>query len=132
MGIPPYETFFARNLRIDSPPQGDLVRRVHDAIQQRIRKGRIRNCAMPGISGELAGDEGRPRCAAVIDHLQESPRVGDSQWRQPPLVQEQQICLGEPREQAGIGPVRLGTAARGRSRARGRPSSPAATASCRR
>ena len=63
---------------------------------------------MPGIHGQLAGNERRPRRAAIIDHVQQLPGVGDGQRDQAPLIEQQQVCLGEPDEHPGIGAVRLG------------------------
>jgi hypothetical protein len=60
---------------------------------------------MPGGRGELTRDEGGAAFAAVLDDFEQVAPVGVGQRREQPIVNGQEIQLGESGEEPGIGAI---------------------------
>src|SRR5260221_1882360 len=62
---------------------------------------------MPVVERHLAGDQGRVGLAAIVEDFEEIATVCRSEWRQSPVVEDQQVELRQLAQQARIGAVTL-------------------------
>lgn len=81
---------------------------VDEAIKDRITEGGITDDVVPEIDGDLAGDEGRAACVAVVEDLEEIMAAGVIEGRETPVVDEQELSTGDTLEEAWVGSVTAG------------------------
>src|SRR5690606_7506383 len=86
--------------------QGDAVGVMDEAVQDGIGKGGVPDDLMPGVEGELAGDEGRATAVAVLEHFEEIPPFGVGERCQTEVVEDEQVGAGESVQLLGIRSVR--------------------------
>ncbi len=76
---------------------------VQHPVADRVGLVRIPDQGMPVRDREeLAGDEGRGALGAVLDDLTQVAAFGVAQRREQPVVDREQVGLGQPREEAGV------------------------------
>ena len=78
------------------------MRVLEDAIADGIGDTRLADGRVPRGRRELAGDERRATLAPIFDHLQEISPLRLGERREQPIVDRDQIELGEFGEQPGI------------------------------
>ena len=86
--------------------QFEAVRVVDEAVEQCIRNRGIRDHFMPGVDGELTGDDGGAMAVTVIEDLQELTALSFIDLDQAPIVDDEHLGFGdllEQRSQAAIG-----------------------------
>gem|GEM_PF-1514138 len=88
--------------------QGNLVRIVDQAVEDRVGEGWIAQRLMPVFHRELAGDKRRPTIVAIFEQLQQVSPVFITERGQPPIIQNKQLGFGERRHQLRIAPVAFG------------------------
>ncbi len=64
-------------------------------IANRVGEIRVTDRRVPGGQGNLAGDERRRAFRPVLDHFQQVAPLGIRERRQQPVINREQICLGE-------------------------------------
>jgi len=74
------------------------VRLIHQAVEDRVGERLIADRDMPVLDRQLTGDDRRARTVAVVEDLQEVATALVGQWRQPPLVDDQDLGLGDLRQ----------------------------------
>ena len=75
---------------------------MDEAVEDGVGQCGVANELVPVIDGELAGDEGGGAANAIVDHLKQVAPLLGGHGRDAPVVEDQQIDLGECLEQAGI------------------------------
>ena len=65
---------------------------------------------MPGIDGELAGDESRAQAMAVLNKLHEVRPLRRGDFLDAPIVEDQELEFGQLRHQFRIGAIAVGDA----------------------
>ncbi|EGV20644.1 hypothetical protein ThimaDRAFT_0422 [Thiocapsa marina 5811] len=104
--------------------EGDPVGVVDQSVEDRIGEGGIPDQVVPMLEGQLAGDERGALAVAVVEQLEQiAPSLG-VQPHEPPVVDQQQIGVGEAAHELGEAAVGVGEAqfleqARGAQIARG-------------
>src|SRR6266446_846306 len=88
--------------------QSDLTSVMHQAVKDRVSERRIPQSLMPVFNRELTGDKRGPVTVAIFDDLQYVAPVFIAEWSQTPVVQNQQIGLGERHQQFPIASVPFG------------------------
>jgi hypothetical protein len=68
---------------------------MDQAVKDRVGQRRITQGLMPVLDGQLAGDQRGPAIMAVFDDLQEVATVCITERREPPVIQDQQVGLGQ-------------------------------------
>jgi hypothetical protein len=63
--------------------------------------------AMQLVQGDLGGDQRGAHLGSVLDHLQQLAGLRGGQRGQAPVVEDEEMGLPQPREQPGIGPIRV-------------------------
>ena len=81
---------------------------MDQAVQDGIGNGGLSNELMPGIDGELTGDEGGAPVVAVIEDFQEVPSFSWGQRGKPPVIDDEKIDFGYFGQELGIRTVSLG------------------------
>ena len=73
---------------------------MHEAVEDSVGEGRIADDLVPSVDRQLAGDQRRAGAITVLDDFHEvAPLVGrEPIWA--PVIEDQQIGLGERAEQA--------------------------------
>src|SRR5262249_16258174 len=64
---------------------------VHEAVQDCVPKGGIPYGFMPGLHGDLGGDDGGCAAMPVIENLEQVAAFGGGKHGQPPVVQNQEL-----------------------------------------
>lgn len=75
---------------------------MEDAVTDGIGDTRLADGRVPRGGWELAGDERRAPFAAILDHLQQIPPLRLRERREQPIVDGDQIELGQFGEHPGI------------------------------
>ena len=83
----------------------ELVGAVHEAVEDGIGQGWVADDVMPVLDGKLAGGDGGAYAVAVLDDLEQVAAVLGAELGQPPVVDDQDLGLGERGEQLGIASV---------------------------
>jgi hypothetical protein len=68
---------------------------MDQAVKDRVGQRRITQGLMPVLDGQLAGDQRGPAIMAVFDDLQQVATVCITERREPPVIQDQQVGLGQ-------------------------------------
>ena len=83
---------------------------VDKSVQDGIGQGSFTDILMPAIDGELAGDESRAQAMAVLNKLHEVSPLGRGDFLDAPIVEDQELGLGQLCHQSRIAAVAMGDA----------------------
>src|SRR5438309_1230835 len=78
---------------------------VNEPVADRVGERGLTDHVVPGLDGELTGDEGRRAFGAILEDLEQIVALGRGERRQAPVVDHEQLGLGQPGEQARVGAV---------------------------
>lgn len=78
---------------------------MNQAVADRIGNARLADRRMPCRGRQLAGDERGPSFTPIFDDLEEVTPFGIGERREQPIINRQQIELGDFREEPGIGSI---------------------------
>jgi hypothetical protein len=78
------------------------MRVMDQPIADRIGNARFADGSVPGRRRQLAGNERRRPFAAIFEDLEEIAPFGIGEWREQPVIDGEQIELGEFREQSAV------------------------------
>jgi hypothetical protein len=78
---------------------------MNQAVANRIGDAGFTDRGMPRRRRQLAGDERRASFAPIFDDLEEVTAFGISERCQEPVINRQQVELGQPGQESRIGPV---------------------------
>src|SRR5712691_4269480 len=78
---------------------------MHQAVEDRIGERRITKGLMPVFDRQLTGDKRGPAIMAVFDDLQQVATVFITERSQSPVIENQQVGLGQHRQQFSIAPI---------------------------
>ena len=70
-----------------------------------VAQGGVPDDIVPVFDGDLAGDDGGGATMAIIEDLQKVAPFGRIEYRQPPIVKDQELNAAERFEQAAIATV---------------------------
>ena len=73
---------------------------VNEPVADRVGERGLTDHVVPGLDGELTGDEGRRAFGAILEDLEQIVALGRGERRQAPVVDHEQLGLGQPGEQA--------------------------------
>ena len=90
------------------PVEFEAMRVVDEAVEDGIGEGGLVDDGVPGIDGELAGDQGRSRAVAILYDLHEVAALPGGEPIRPPIIEDEQIGFDERAEEARIPPVAPG------------------------
>jgi len=90
------------------PLQLDAVGAVDQAVADGVGEGGVADDLVPGLDGELAGDEGRSALVAVLDDLQEVAALLVLEGSETPVVDDEQLGAGQAGEEPAVGAVASG------------------------
>ena len=105
---------FAAGLALDGEPEGV----VDEAVEEGVGQGGVGETFVPGIDGDLGGDQGRGAVVTVIEDLQQVTGLSGSEGVAQPVVEDEQVGSGDGVEElwvGAVGPSQL----QGREQARG-------------
>jgi hypothetical protein len=88
---------------------------VEEAVADGVGLGRVADAGVPLLGWELGGDEGGGALGAVLDDLDQVSPLAVSERGEEPVVDGEQVELGEACEEAGVGPVAPGDGSSWRS-----------------
>jgi len=80
--------------------QDDPMRVMEEAIEDRIPEGGVSHDVVPVVDGHLAGEESPPSSVAIVQDVEEIVAGGIVQRRHPPVVEDEQVGLGQALEKA--------------------------------
>ena len=78
---------------------------VQQAVADGVGLVGIADDAVPVVDGELAGDQRRGALGAVLDDFDQVASFGVAQRCEQPVVDRQQVELGQAGQQPGVGSV---------------------------
>ena len=78
---------------------------MNQAVADRVGDAGLANRRVPGGRRQLTGDERGRAFTAIFDDLEEVAAFGIGERRQEPIVDGEQIELGEFREEPRVGPI---------------------------
>src|SRR2546427_11624875 len=78
---------------------------VNEPVADRVGERGLTDHVVPGLDGELTGDEGRRAFGAILEDLEQIVALGRGERHQAPVVDHEQLGLGQPGEQARVGAV---------------------------
>ena len=95
------------------PPSGmsgefDLVGVVDEPIQNSVGDCWVSDPLVPLGNGQLAGDHRRDPCVPIFNHLQEIVPMGLLERGEAPVVEKENVGLGQPCEELGVRSLRSG------------------------
>ena len=67
---------------------------MDQAVEDRVGQCRIPQGLMPVLDGQLAGHQ-RPAIMPIFDDLQQVTTIFLTERRQAPVIENQQVCLGQ-------------------------------------
>ena len=83
----------------------ELVGVVDEPVEDGICEGGIADYGMPALHGQLRGHDRGAQSMAVLDDFEQVASVLGAEFRNPPIVDDQDGGLGDRGEQLGIAPV---------------------------
>jgi len=78
---------------------------MDEAVQDGVRQGRIAEGLMPMGHWQLAGNDRRAALVALVEQLQQIAAALIIEDRQPPVVEHQDIDLGDVGHELEVAPV---------------------------
>jgi len=78
---------------------------VHQAVEDGVGQRGVADEIVPFVDGELAGGQCRAGAVPVFEDLQPVAALFGGQLGQSPVIQDQDLGLGEGGEQLGVTPV---------------------------
>ncbi len=78
---------------------------MHEAVEDRVRKGGVADQVVPVLDGELAGDERGAAAVAILQDFEEVAPLEVAERREAPIIKQEQVGLGEGGEQLRVGAV---------------------------
>ena len=75
--------------------QVELVRAVHESVEDGVGEGRIPDDVVPVLDGELAGDHSGADAIAVFGNLEQVATVLGAELGEAEVVDDQDLGLGE-------------------------------------
>ena len=95
----------------------DPVRVVKQPVEDGIGERWNADDFVPAVDRYLAGDQGRARVVAILDDLQEVPRLFGQERFGASVVEDQQVHTGDLAQQPAVAAIAAGEA-QGRKQAR--------------
>ena len=83
---------------------------VHDAIENRVGEGRSARYSCQCCDRQLTGDDGRLAGGAIVEHFEQIAAFGLADGSHGPVVEDQDVDLGELREASAEAAVAVGDA----------------------
>src|SRR5712664_529111 len=85
-----------------SSGERDAVGMVDQAVHDGVAEGGIADALVPVFHRHLTGEERGAPPRAILDHLQQIAPFAIPDWRQPPVVEDQEIRFPKLREQLAV------------------------------
>ncbi len=83
------------------------MRPMDDAIDDRVRDGRIAEVFMPAVARQLTRDNRGPRAIAVVEDLQQILALGVFEPDEPPIIEDQHLDPRKARQHGRVRPVAM-------------------------
>ena len=96
----------------------DAMSVVDEPIEDGVGDGGLADDFVPGIYGQLAGDEGGFKPMAVFHHVEQIPALGGAERFQAEVVEDDEIGVRQLLEHAGIAALAVGEGKRAAYRPR--------------
>ncbi len=78
---------------------------MDEAIEDGIGDRRVAEIRVPLIAGQLARDDRRAGRIAILHHLEEILALDVGHSGEAPVIEDQDVDAGQPREHGGVRPV---------------------------
>ena len=78
---------------------------MDEAVQDGVAEGRITYDVVPMFHGDLAGDDGRGATMAIIKDLQKVAPFGRIEYRQAPVIKDEELNATDGFEQTAIAAI---------------------------
>ena len=88
--------------------QRELVGVMHQAVEDRVGQCRIPQGLMPVLDRQLTGHQRGPAIMAIFDDLQQVATIFITERRQAPVIENQQVGLGQGRQHFPIASIPFG------------------------
>ena len=96
---------FGDSLSHGGPVEVDPVRVVDDTVEDGVGECRFADDVVPFVDGQLAGDQDGGVLVSVLDDFHEVGSLIGAEAVGSPIVEDEEIGLGESTEQAGVASV---------------------------
>jgi hypothetical protein len=103
-GIRQFVVAFAHGLPLEVDPVGV----VYEPVEDGVGEGGVADDLVSVLDGYLAGNQGRTVAGAVIEQLQEIAALLGVKLGQSPVVEDDEVGLGEARHELGEASVAVG------------------------
>ena len=81
---------------------------MYEAVEDGIGQGGIADDVVPFFDGKLTGDQGRSGAVSILQYLQQIATMLCRQFGQSPIIEDDDIGLGQGGQELGVSPVALG------------------------
>jgi len=81
---------------------------MDEPVADGVGDGGLADELVPRLHGDLAGDQGRGALGAILEDLEQVMALGAGQGREAPVVDHEQIGLGQAAEGAQVGAIAAG------------------------
>ena len=78
---------------------------VDDAVEDGVGEGGFADDVVPLVQRQLAGDQGGGVLVSVLDDFHEVAALLGVETLGSPIVEDEEVCLGEGAEQAGVAAI---------------------------
>ena len=78
---------------------------MDEPIEDGVAKRGVADEFVPVVHGHLARDEGRAPPGSIFDHFEEIAALAIAERGEPPIVQDQQVGLGELLQEPAVRPI---------------------------
>ena len=78
---------------------------MNQPVEDGVGQGGVADGGVPMLNRKLAGDDGRAAAVAVVEHFQQVAPVRVVEHRQPPIINDEDVYLGQLLEQFQVAPV---------------------------
>ena len=78
---------------------------VNEAVEDRIAEGGITYDVVPIFDGDLTGDDGGGAAMAIIEDLEKIAPFGRIEYRQAPIIEDEELNAAEVFEHSAIAAV---------------------------
>lgn len=83
-------------------PEAEAVGSMDESVEDGIGNRRVGDDAVPAIQWQLARDEGGGAVCAIIEQIKEGAPLGVGEGIESPVVEDEELHLGEAVHEAGI------------------------------
>ena len=81
---------------------------MDEPIEDRVAKRGVADEIVPVLHGDLARDERSASAGTILNEFEQIPALAVSEGRDPPVIEDEQVRLGELLEELAVGAIAAG------------------------